>query len=39
MDWSKDCYNGCKFEIVVEYEDRWICRCILCGSEFTRWKR
>ena len=39
MDWSKQCYQCNKFTIIEESEDRWICKCDICGEIFTKWKR
>ena len=39
MDWSKQCYQCYKFIIIEEYQDRYICKCEICGEIFTKWKR
>ena len=38
MDWSRQCFECYKFTIIEELEDRYICKCDMCGSIFTKWK-
>lgn len=38
MDWSNKCYETSNYTVIKELEDRYICRCNLCGEEFTKWK-
>ena len=38
MDWSNKCYETNNYKVIKELEDRYICRCNLCGEEFTKWK-
>lgn len=38
MNFCLCCVNCDDYTIIEEGEDRYICICNICGSEFTRWK-
>ena len=39
MNWEEKCYCTTDYRIIEEREDRYICICNRCGSEFTKWKQ
>lgn len=38
MNFFLGCINCDDYAIIEEREDRYICICNRCGSEFTKWK-